>query len=335
MDGCRPCGETTIKLFRGSDLNNIQSISSSLEIFLKGSKMAKIMLYSREPQLCAQFEKIWGIRNRHLVQGLPLPYIFFLNCCFQSDCPHPICIKGGSSCDYTWYPGGPSISTIPLDLVDPERPWGSTTCSDDKGFCTGHYKPIMVNVDDKEALTAVAMPPSHSLKQIFNNRASNGNNFSEEATAKENLLTIEEVNIWFDHLNTVLCNRKRGAAKAALTRQKNKMKSKNNKAQSSNLSHDDQSPKSSQESMMPNAAPAVQQSLAADKVQVGVSNIPTKVITTDDDVYYCAGCGLEYHSESNALFWIACDACDRWYCSSCEGLLNEPDVTIYVCKNCL
>lgn len=74
----------------------------------------------------------------------------------------------------------------------------------------------MVNVDHKESLKAVTMLPSLALKQVFTNKAM-GNNFSEEAIAKENLLSVEEVNIWLNHLNTLLCNRKRGAAKAALT----------------------------------------------------------------------------------------------------------------------
>ena len=141
VDGT-PCGETKIKLFQGSDSCKIQSICTGLEIFLKGSKKAKLLLQSQEPQLYAELETIWGIRNRHLVRGLPSSYIYFLKCCFQKECPHPICSKGGSSDDYTWYPNGPSISTLPLLSVDPERPWGSTSCTDHKGFFTGHYKMI-------------------------------------------------------------------------------------------------------------------------------------------------------------------------------------------------
>jgi hypothetical protein len=217
VDGS-PCGETNIKLFRGSDSSNIQSVCAGLNIFLKGSKKAKLLFHSQKPQLYTEFETVWGIRNRHLVHGLPSSYIFFLKCCFQSNCPHPICSKGGSSQDYTWYPNGPSISIMPLLSIDPERPWGNATCNDCKGFCTGHYKTIMVNVDDKDSLKAVAMPPSLIIKQAFTNNCMR-NNFSEEAIAKENLLSVEEVNIWLEHLNTVFCNRKRGAAKAALTRQ--------------------------------------------------------------------------------------------------------------------
>ena len=45
-----------------------------------------------------------------------------------------------------------------------------------------------------------------------------------QSAAKEVLLTQEEVSIWLDHLNTILRNRKRGAAKAAATRQAKKAK---------------------------------------------------------------------------------------------------------------
>lgn len=218
VDGT-PCGETNIKLFEGSDSSGIQSICTSLEIYLKGSKKAKLLLCSQEPQLYARFETIWGIRNRHLVHGLPSSYVFFLRCCFQKECPHPICSRGGSIKDYSWYPNGPPVSTLPLPSIDPERPWGSTSCTDHKGFCTGHYRTIMVDFDNlREMPKDVAMPPSLMLKQIFTTEK----DFSQEVIAKENLLSTEEVNIWFDHLNSVNCNRKRGAAKAALTRQQKK-----------------------------------------------------------------------------------------------------------------
>ena len=215
-----------------------------------------------------------------------------LKCCFQKECPHPICSKGGSSDDYTWYPNGPSISTLPLLSVDPERPWGSTSCTDHKGFCTGHYKMIMVNVDNnlEETLKDIAMPPSLTFKRIFTHKTKK-TDLSQDVIAKENLLSVEEVNIWFDHLNTVLCNRKRGAAKAVLIRQKKK--------------------------------------LSKDQLQNSTANAEAT-----NELFYCAGCGLEY-GESNASFWIACDTCDKWYCCVCEGLLSQPNDTIYFCKKCM
>lgn len=185
VDGS-PCGETKIQLFKGSDLNSIYCTYSDIEIFLKGSKKGKAQLRSTKPQLYARFEMIWDIRNRHMVHGLPQSYIFFLKCCFQSDCPHPVCKQQSNNCShasglYTWYPGGPSVSTIPLVTLDSDRPYGNTTCPHHKGFCTGHYKTVMVNVDDKQALAATAIPPSSSLKQIF----ASGTQYSIE---KENFI---------------------------------------------------------------------------------------------------------------------------------------------------
>ena len=40
VDGC-PCGDTVIRLYEGSDSEFYQNISSSLEVFLKGSVKSK------------------------------------------------------------------------------------------------------------------------------------------------------------------------------------------------------------------------------------------------------------------------------------------------------
>lgn len=49
---------------------------------------------------------------------------------------------------------------------------------------------------------------------------------------------------------------------------------------------------------------------------------------------YCGVCKLEY-SKSKSDFWICCDLCDVWYCSSCEHLTSEPETDkIYLCKKC-
>ena len=86
VNGC-PCGDTFIQLFRGSDLSQFQKINASLEIFLKGSMKQKHDLHNKEPELYTCFEKVWNIRNKHMVKNLP-PYIFFLKCCYKDDHLH-------------------------------------------------------------------------------------------------------------------------------------------------------------------------------------------------------------------------------------------------------
>jgi hypothetical protein len=221
VDGC-PCGETKINLYGGSDSTNMQSICSNLGIFLKGSKKAKTNLQQQEPELFNRFKMIWGIRKRHMVLGLPTSYIFFLKCCFQGDCVHPICQKGGKCEDYYWYPGGPSISHLPFVTVDSNCPWGNESCSDHKDLCTGHYVSTLVDVDSLHS--PLAMPPSYNLKEFFSRK--DGEKITESDVtemAKQNLLSTEEVNLWFKHLEAVRLSRKRGAAKAALSRERNKM----------------------------------------------------------------------------------------------------------------
>ena len=139
------------------------------------------------------------------------------SCCYKKDCPHPRCKAGPPQSNPTWYPGGPSLSQLPLPIPDPERPWGST-CSNCKGFCSGHYKIQLVDVCDGEALSKVPKPPSAVLKQLFS--SSNGNITENmiESAAKKVLLPYGECRIWLSHLQTVLENRRRGAKKAAATR---------------------------------------------------------------------------------------------------------------------
>ena len=46
-------------------------------IFLKGSKKMKSTLKKTKPNDYSYFEKIWDLRNRHMVKGLPEQYVFF------------------------------------------------------------------------------------------------------------------------------------------------------------------------------------------------------------------------------------------------------------------
>ena len=75
-----------------------------------------------EPELYAYFELIWSITKRHMVPNLPSQFVFYLICCFEKTCPHPVCQKGPPAAPYRWYPNGPLITELPLPIPDPERP---------------------------------------------------------------------------------------------------------------------------------------------------------------------------------------------------------------------
>ena len=159
-----------------------------------------------------------------MIPGLP-SYVYFLLCCYQDGCTHPVCQRGRPVETSVWYSGGPSITCLPLPVADPERPWGDTSCFTCKSFCAGHYKKgYFTDILDGDALKAVAPPPSVVLKEMFSQLPQGAvltEEFIENA-ARAVLLPCSEVQMWFEHLKVINENRKRGAAKAAATRQAKK-----------------------------------------------------------------------------------------------------------------
>ena len=147
-----------------------------------------------------------------------MQYIFFLKCCHESDCIHPMCSSQQSSSEArTWFPGGPSLSYTPLPIPDHTRPWGSLDCQVCKGICHGHFlSPENALLSN---LSPMSKPPSEILRDAFNQLGaeSPSEDFITEI-AQKTLLPKEKVNLWFDHLTEIKRNRKRGAEKAAATR---------------------------------------------------------------------------------------------------------------------
>ena len=213
VDGC-PCGSTTIKLYKGPDSTIRQRMRSKLTIFLKGSNKKKEELRSSDPELFKYFSEVWSIRNSHMVDGLPSQYVFYLLCCYDKECLHPLCKLGHPPTTPTWYPGGLMLTHLPLPVADPEHTWGSP-CNKCQGFCPGHYKLEAVDIRDATAMEKVLKPPSTVLKEMFNLSFTDDD---IEAAARAVLLSVGDVKIWFEHLQTVEENRRRGATKAAATR---------------------------------------------------------------------------------------------------------------------
>ena len=224
VNGC-PCGDTNIHLYRGADAADSEHLQTRVNLitFLKGSRAAKYKLRQDHPQLYAEFESIWDVRRRHLVHELPNQYMFFLLCCYEPGCMYPICKKGKPSSVAVWYDGGPPITHVPFLVPDSSRPWGNTSCDTCKGFCAGHYEVKFVDTSDKSALGACIPPPSTVLKKEFAmlREYPPSEEYLENISQKV-LLTPNVTRMWMDHLHTVLQNRKRGARKAATTRQARK-----------------------------------------------------------------------------------------------------------------
>ena len=224
-----PCGDGAIQLFKGADSKQQQLYRDKLKTFLKGSRKKKQDLQKSDPESFHLFETVWKIRERHMVVGYPRQYVYFLLCCFQEGCIHPRCQSevGKDPSSITWFPGGPSITSIPLPVPDPERPWNNSACLDCKGFCAGHY------LQPKQALSALSTagtvsspPPSTVIEKAFKSGP-----VEEEELAKQVLLPPSEVRIWTNHLKTVAENRKNGAVKAAETRRSRQKQAATNKEQ--------------------------------------------------------------------------------------------------------
>lgn len=153
-----------------------------------------------------------------MVKGLPSNYMFFLKCCYSPGCKHPICSTSNVKIS-NWYKGGPPLSYLPFPIPDPNKPVGHK-CSSCGDTCHGHY------LSPKEALyselSPMIFPPSYYLKNKYDLLQGNMSEADVLDISREVLLPPEEVKMWFDHLETVKDNRKRGAEKAAATRKRQK-----------------------------------------------------------------------------------------------------------------
>ena len=209
-----PCGDGVIELFKGANSTQEQFYHDKLKIFLKGSKKKKQALQKEDPEVYELFQTVWDVRSRHMIPGLPRQYVYFLVCCYQEGCSHPVCQSTPGPNTLTWFPGGPPVNFIPLPVKDTSRPWGNQNCSECSGVCNGHYlKPEQLNFTSGSN-PAFSPPPSAVIENAFKSKA----DADPESLAKETLLPTEEVVLWLEHLKRVSENRKRGAEKAAQAR---------------------------------------------------------------------------------------------------------------------
>ena len=358
VDGC-PCGDSIIKLFRGCDSQENQEKNEKLSIFLKGSKRAKEKLKSDNPHVYDHFQTVWEIRNRHLVHGIPSSYVFYLRCCYQSDCKHRACQLGKPQEMITWFPNGAPITHLPFPILDEMRP--------------GHYTTKMFDTENEGELKEIIKPPSVVLKEQFSESGGLITEGSLQSISKNVNLTVEEVSIWFDHLKAVLKNHQRRAKKAAETRRRRKQiagqakqvsgnegEKRNDKGQDREQDEVNQGGdrmETDQEQEIAGQAKQVSgnegekrndkgQDREQDEVNQGKNGMETdqeqervqEQEAQDGDDRFCGSCGKDYFNSSSnddGNFWVGCDLCDRWYCAPCEGLLQGPTADTYFCTNCL
>ena len=240
---------------------------------------------------------MWNIRNNHLIQNLPTQYIFHLVCCYKPSCSHPYCKSGYYKDLPKWFSNGPNVSCLPVSILDPARPWGSTNCSECKGNCYGHF--LSPEIAMLSPLPRMLKPPSVHIKEMFEKLKTSLSELQIQDIAKAVLLPPEEVNMWLKHLEIVKENRKQGAIKAAQTRMKNKkVKDHNNhpvnsKQSSSALDHN-----------------------------------------SHDDVYYCGVCNEQYIEYTDIeKRWIGCESCDSWFPFVCVGI-DDNIPGKFFCEEC-
>ena len=223
------CARTVIHLMKGAKSEDVQMEREIVLTFLKGKVEEKENAKLTHSDLYKSIEAIWQLRKRHMVEKLPHQYVFYLKCCFLPNCIHPVCKRSlHNISEDCWYPGGPSLDFFPTPTPDPDRPYGNENCQECVGFCAGHYmKPskILSYVKSGKRLPDV-IPPSQVLSETFKKCAGFPSDNVISTTAKQVLLKQEDVKMWFQHLEVVETNRKKGAKKAAATRKARKEKNK-------------------------------------------------------------------------------------------------------------
>jgi hypothetical protein len=277
-----PCGDTEIHLYLGADSSELQNRRERLLKFLKGSQKEKVKLQREHPEEYSSFERVWSVRERHMVKDVPPQYVFFLLPCYEPECPHPACEKGKPEHEPTWFEDGPPISYLPFPVPDTKKPWGSEGCDSCTGFCSGHYlKPEEAYLQRSRCISE---PPSQILLKLHKSVRGSVPEQALLAKAKEVQLSVSDIKFWMQHLDTIRENRKKGAQKALETRRKKKGACKRNVQQISEW-------------------------------RCGVCDRLYEDETEEEEVWIeCSQCQLWYHVGCVHLT----DIPDEYFCPSCE-----------------
>ena len=110
-------------------------------------------------------------------------------------------------------------SLIYLFAYHKERPWGNE-CEKCGGPCTGHYVTDVNKLLDlhKNAKAIRSFPPSIITKEAFDN-----DNLNDRVSlAKQCCLSVQDIDLWIEHLHKVRIEKKMGVEKAKETHSKKK-----------------------------------------------------------------------------------------------------------------
>ena len=127
-----------------------------------------------------------------------------------------------------WSSDGVSLSPFPYPIKDENRgPANNTECKQCAKMCFGHYvtdlKEYVTLFSESKAIRS--LPPSQIIQEYYReNKDVNHSDDDIDTLARRCLLSPDDVKLWLDHLKQVTQNRKQGAEKAKVTRQKNKSK---------------------------------------------------------------------------------------------------------------
>ncbi|CAB3988493.1 Chromatin modification-related YNG2 [Paramuricea clavata] len=221
------CAGNPIGLFKGANnplSENYCRRRENLLTFLQGTKKNKELLKENCPEEFNYFNKVWTVRNNHIVKNVPENYIFMLLLCYKKNCPHPICAKGKPDVEPKWFENGPPLSYLPLPVPDSgSKTWGTDDCKKCVEVCTGHYLTPEENVKwvNVKGDGDCIQPPSATIRKVLGKRESMSDAEIEDL-ARKTLLKATEVKMWVDHLVSIGKRRKSGAAKAAATRKAKK-----------------------------------------------------------------------------------------------------------------
>lgn len=165
-----PCAGTVIHLWKGADSLTYQEERKAVITFLKGRKEEKERLRKEKPDVYQYIAMVCDLRGRHMTPDLPSQYLFFLQCCYQNNCIHPICKTGAQ---ITWYPGGPLTKFLPFPTPDPTHMVMIIVMTAEKPQqLLDHVKMeerfLMLSLHRRSFLTHLRIMEVFQTKQLFN-----------------------------------------------------------------------------------------------------------------------------------------------------------------------
>ena len=82
----------------------------------------KFNLEQSHPEVYQDLNDVWSVRQKHLVNGYPCQYVYFLRCCLDSTCTiHSVkvwLVLIGVSTSGSQH-GGHSVITLPMPIGNP------------------------------------------------------------------------------------------------------------------------------------------------------------------------------------------------------------------------